>query len=75
MGLFFAELKRRNVLRVAIAYLAASWLLIQLAETLFPIFGISAVLVELYRNITYDLRAILLEVYSPFGSYLVKLSM
>jgi TolB-like protein/Tfp pilus assembly protein PilF len=36
---FVEELKRRNVLRVAIAYLAVSWLLIQVVETLFPIFG------------------------------------
>ena len=41
MGQFFDELKRRNVLRVAIAYLAASWLLIQIVETLFPVFGVS----------------------------------
>lgn len=33
------ELKRRNVIRVAIAYLAGSWLLIQVAETLLPIYG------------------------------------
>ena len=37
---FYDELKRRNVLRVAIAYLAGSWLLIQVLETLFPIFGL-----------------------------------
>jgi len=37
----FAELKRRNVLRVAIAYLAVTWLLIQVVETLFPIYGLS----------------------------------
>jgi TolB-like protein len=36
---FIEELKRRNVLRVAIGYLAAVWLLIQIVETLFPIFG------------------------------------
>lgn len=36
-----AELKRRNVLRVAAAYVAVSWLLIQVAETLFPVFGLS----------------------------------
>ncbi len=35
---FFAELKRRNVFRAAIAYLAAAWLLIQIVETLVPIF-------------------------------------
>ena len=32
----FNELKRRNVFRVAIAYLIASWLLIQLADILVP---------------------------------------
>jgi TolB-like protein len=37
----FAELKRRNVLRVAAAYIAVSWLLIQVVETLFPVFGLS----------------------------------
>ena len=37
----FAELKRRNVIRVAAAYLAGAWLLIQILETLLPIFGIS----------------------------------
>ena len=43
----FLELKRRNVLRVAIAYLAVSWLLIQVVETLFPIFGLSDELIRL----------------------------
>ena len=37
----FTELKRRNVLRVAAAYVAVSWLLIQVVETLFPVFGLS----------------------------------
>ena len=36
----FSELKRRNVLRVAAAYLTASWLLIQVADTVFPVFGL-----------------------------------
>ena len=35
----FAELKRRNVLRVAAAYVVASWLVIQVVETIFPAFG------------------------------------
>ena len=35
------ELKRRNVHRVAIAYVAAAWLIIQVAETLLPVFGAS----------------------------------
>ncbi|NNC76789.1 MAG: hypothetical protein HKN77_02430 [Woeseiaceae bacterium] len=34
-----AELRRRKVFRVAIAYLAGSWLLIQIAETLLPVYG------------------------------------
>jgi len=38
---FIEEAKRRNVLRVGIAYLAVSWLLIQVVETLFPVFGLS----------------------------------
>ena len=37
----FSELKRRNVLRVAAAYVALAWLVIQVTETLFPIFGLS----------------------------------
>jgi TolB-like protein len=37
----FSELKRRNVLRVAAAYIAVSWLVIQVIETLFPVFGLS----------------------------------
>jgi len=36
----FSELKRRNVFRAAIAYLALAWLLTEVAGTLFPVFGI-----------------------------------
>ena len=36
---FIDELKRRNVLRVAAAYVVASWLIIQVVETIFPAFG------------------------------------
>jgi len=35
----FEELKRRNVFRVGAAYLVASWLIVQLVETIFPAFG------------------------------------
>jgi hypothetical protein len=38
----FNELKRRNVLRVALAYLIASWLLIQVADTVFPVYGLGS---------------------------------
>ncbi len=40
--LFFEELKRRNVFRVAIAYTVSAWLLIQIAETIFPLPGLDA---------------------------------
>lgn len=35
----FSELKRRNVLRAGLAWLALSWLLIAIADLLFPYFG------------------------------------
>lgn len=37
---FYGELKRRNVFRVGAAYLVAAWLIIQVAETIFPLFGL-----------------------------------
>ena len=37
---FFAELKQRNVYRVAIAYLVAAWLLLQFTGTVVPILGL-----------------------------------
>ncbi len=37
-GSFFAELKRRNVYKVAVAYAVVAWLLIQAASILFPTF-------------------------------------
>ncbi len=39
-GNFFAELKRRNVYKVAVAYGVAAWLLIQVATQVFPFFEI-----------------------------------
>ena len=35
----FAELRRRNVFRVGAAYAVVAWLLVQVADLLFPIFG------------------------------------
>jgi AraC-like DNA-binding protein len=35
LGSFFAELKRRRVMRVGIAYIAIAWVLLQVAEILF----------------------------------------
>ena len=37
--LFFNELKRRNVFRVGAAYMVTAWLLIEVTETIFPLFG------------------------------------
>src|SRR5947208_14825055 len=39
-GNFFAELKRRNVYKVALAYAVVAWLLIQVATQVFPFFEI-----------------------------------
>lgn len=38
----FSELRRRNVFRAATAYVVSAWLVVQVVETLFPIFGLSA---------------------------------
>src|SRR6058998_1055465 len=37
---FFAELKRRNVCKVAVAYAVVAWLLMQVASQIFPFFEI-----------------------------------
>ena len=37
---FFAELKRRRVYSVAVAYVVVAWLLIQVATQVFPFFEI-----------------------------------
>ena len=37
---FFDELKRRNVLRVAAAYIVTAWLIIQVAETILPYYDL-----------------------------------
>ena len=37
-----SELKRRGVLRVVLAYLAAAWLLLQIADLVLPAYGFSA---------------------------------
>jgi TolB-like protein/Tfp pilus assembly protein PilF len=37
---FIAELKRRNVIRTAAAYLAFAWLGIEVSQTLLPLFGL-----------------------------------
>lgn len=40
LSLFFAEMKRRHVVRFALGYAAAAFVILQLAEIVFPAFGI-----------------------------------
>lgn len=40
MRTLLQELKRRHVYRVTVVYVVASWLLLQVADTLFPAFGV-----------------------------------
>jgi TolB-like protein/Tfp pilus assembly protein PilF len=37
---FLRELQRRNVIRVCVAYVAVAWLLVQVVETVLPVFGV-----------------------------------
>jgi TolB-like protein len=41
-----AELKRRNVIRMAGLYLVGAWLIVQVAGTVLPMFGVSALVVR-----------------------------
>jgi TolB-like protein/Tfp pilus assembly protein PilF len=45
---FFAELKRRNVYKVAVAYVVVAWLLIQAASILFPTFEAPAWVMKVF---------------------------
>ena len=47
-GSFFAELKRRNVYKVAVAYAVVAWLLLQLASILFPAFEAPAWVMKVF---------------------------
>jgi len=57
---FFAELKRRNVHKVAVAYAIVGWLLIQIATQVFPLLEIPNWVVRLVnpllRGLHDDLR-------------------
>jgi len=43
---FVSELKRRNVIRAVVAYFAAGWLLIQIADVVFPIYEVPESVLE-----------------------------
>src|SRR5213079_579308 len=45
---FFAELKRRNVYKVAVAYAVVAWLLIQAASILFPTYDAPAWVMKVF---------------------------
>src|SRR5438552_8597858 len=45
---FFAELKRRNVYKVAVAYVVVAWLSIQAASILFPTFEAPAWVMKVF---------------------------
>jgi hypothetical protein len=47
-GSFFAELKRRNVYKVAVAYAIVAWLLIQAASILIPTFEAPAWVMKVF---------------------------
>src|SRR6266404_3675526 len=44
---FFAELKRRNVYKVAVAYAVAGWALAQGIAQVFPVFGVPNRIIQL----------------------------
>ena len=48
---FFAELKRRNVYKVAVAYAVVAWLLIQAASILFPTFEAPAWVMKVFVSV------------------------
>ena len=41
MGHLFYELKRRNIFRVAVAYLVVGWLLVQILQSFAPALGLA----------------------------------
>jgi TolB-like protein/Flp pilus assembly protein TadD len=50
---FFAELKRRNVYKVAVAYAVVAWLLIQAGSILFPTFEAPAWVMKVFVTIVF----------------------
>ncbi len=50
---FLAELKRRNVYKVAVAYAVVAWLLIQAASILFPTFEAPAWVMKVFVTIVF----------------------
>jgi TolB-like protein/tetratricopeptide (TPR) repeat protein len=53
MGGLWSELKRRNVVKVAIAYCAAGWVVVQIAALLFPLFGAPAWILKVVTTLVF----------------------
>ena len=72
MSTLFAELKRRNVLRIAAAYAVVAWLLLQMGEVTFepmgfPDWAMPTLIVVVI--IGFPISIILPWCYDSFGSY------
>ena len=65
----YHELKRRNVFRVGAAYIVAAWLIIQVAETIFPLYGFG----DMPARITVTVLAIGFPIFLAF-SWLFELT-
>lgn len=50
---FIEELKRRKVFKVAVAYVVMTWLLIQVAATLFPTFGAPEWVLRIFTSLLF----------------------
>ena len=53
LGNFFAELQRRNVYKVAVAYAVVAWLLIQAGSILFPTFDAPAWVMKVFVTVVF----------------------
>jgi TolB-like protein/Flp pilus assembly protein TadD len=53
MAGLWSELKRRNVVKVAIAYCAAGWVVVQVAALLFPLFGAPAWILKVVTTLVF----------------------
>jgi hypothetical protein len=53
---FFAELKRRNVYKVAIAYIVGGWALSQGVAQVFPVFGVPNWVIRATRGRTAEVK-------------------
>ena len=48
MTAFFGELRRRNVVKIAVAYAIVGWLLIEISATVLPIFDAPDWIVQVF---------------------------